>query len=66
MYNKENSSSVALHAMLSRRGLSLAVPASVLPCGSSDQSFQRHRVHRGGLTEGRSGSLLPAGDAYPV
>ena len=63
---KALSSSVALHAMLSRGDLSLAVPASVLAWGSSDQSFQRHWVHRGGLTEGRSGSLLPAGDAYPV
>ena len=42
----------------SRGGLSLGVPTSSLAWGSSDQSPQRQRVHKGGLVEGRSGGQL--------
>ena len=50
----------------SRGGQGLGVPSSSLARGSSDQSYQRQRVHTEELAEGRSGGLLSGGDAHSV
>ena len=51
----------------SHADLSLGVPASLLACGSHDQSPQRQRVRIGVLVvEGRRGRLLSEGDPHSV
>ena len=47
-------------------GLSLGVPPSSPAWGSSDQSPQHQRIHKGELIEGCSGILLSGGDAHSV